>query len=148
MLSAMGTVGAVVVSLWLARDARKTRLYLDCAMTDEEQDQEWVHVIEIKNVGNTSTQIISEGITPFKIKRFHESFMSSTYIGGDSQGYLIGVDSGKKMRIIIDNVKFKKVWKKCYAKFKKKKFYIYVSDHTGRAHYQTIYYTLEDIDEI
>lgn len=146
MLSAIGTFGAVVVSLWYVKNDKKPKLYIYTAITDEESGQGWAHIIEIKNLGVTSTRIASEGITPFKSKRWHEPFMSIESVGGDDDSYSSTFDSGQKFTIIIDEEEFNRTWKKCYSKFKKKKYYIYVTDHTGRAHYESIYYSAEDID--
>lgn len=145
MLSAIGTFGAVVFSLYYAKNNKKPNLYIYTVISNEESGNEWVHVIEIKNLGTSTTRISSQGITPFKSKRWHEPFMSIESVGGDDS-YSATFDSGQKFTIIIDQEEFHRTWKECYLKFKKKKYYIYVTDHTGRAHYESIYYSEEDIN--
>lgn len=147
MLTAIGTFGAVVVSLWHANKDKRPNLYIYTVITDEEPGQDWAHIIEIKNLGATSTRIDSQGITPFKNIRWHEPFMKATFSGGDNDSYSYTFDSGQQFTIIIDEEEFNQTWKKCYSKIKKKKYYIYVIDHTGKAHYEPIYYSIKDIDE-
>ncbi|WP_143745265.1 hypothetical protein [Marinilactibacillus piezotolerans] len=147
MLTAIGTFGAVVVSLWLAKYDRKPNLYIYTVITDEKSGQDWHHIIEIKNLGTISTRIVSEGITPFKNRKWHEPFMSIESIGGEDDSYSDTFDSGQEFTIIIEEEEFNRTWKKCYLKFKKKKYYIYVENHTGRAHYEPIYFSINDIDK-
>ncbi|VUX10764.1 Uncharacterised protein [Streptococcus constellatus] len=66
MLSAIGTVGAVIISLWLARRTEKPSCYIYyCIDYDSETDKS-THIFEILNIGQVPTTLLYEGLSRHK----------------------------------------------------------------------------------
>lgn len=139
MLSALGTLGAVIVSLYLSMNKRKPKFhisfYTETNMTANESEV----IFEIVNVWDVPAKIIDEGVTTSKINFFGKStnfegvihYESSNDFNGSRYSNMVLI--GETLTIKIDKKDLEKTLVNLLNK--EKKFYFYVVDHNLNTHY-------------
>lgn len=151
MLSALGTVGAVIVSLWLASRTEKTNLYLHSCIGYSQESGAVKYIFEIINVGKVPTRLIYEEISRFNWNlfnpetefdgvldwTFNEKNLAASYASvlRPNESIILEVES-EVMRQTIRNLIGEK---------KLNKLYFFIVDSTNRRHFTEI--SVEDIME-
>lgn len=134
MLSAIGTIGAVVVSLYLARknDMQKVDVVFNKAyLIPKEQDQTEYATITVTNVGNPPVTIIEVGLTHSKLSDHRWVFVCSYSVFENKLPVKLESSETKTFGTAVE------IFRKLFVKDEPShnKAYAYVKTTTGRVFY-------------
>ncbi|NQN67335.1 hypothetical protein HPA05_02315 [Streptococcus suis] len=141
MLSAIGTVGAVIISLWLARRTERPVLYIyDCCNYDIDSEEP-TYIFEILNIGQVPTTLLEEGLSMHKRIKFSrqidfDGFLHWTYNEKNlPTHYSSTLRPGESVYLEIEDSVMKQTIHNLIGQRKKETVYFYVVDNMNKAHF-------------
>lgn len=141
MLSAIGTIGAVVLSLWLSRRNELPRLYVHYCMNYSSDLVEKTHIFEIVNIGTIPTTVIDEGLSLFNRKYFNSTIcfqgvVNSSFSSKDlATPYSNTLRPGESMTIEIEFQNMIDTVNLLMQRKNKSKCYFYIIDSTCQMYF-------------
>lgn len=144
MLSALGTIGAVIVSLYLSVSKGKPKFYISSSTKHNSSINELEEVFEIVNVGEVPAKVLLFGFTTSKYKFLGKStYFSGTFTYDSSNKnfrHSNMILAGEVINIIINRKDVKRTLANILDK--EKKVYFFVMDQNRKKHYLLFKYSI------
>lgn len=151
MLSAIGTVGAVVISLWLSSRNERPQLYIHYCIECADEGVPETYIFEIINIGRVPTTLLYEGISMHSRNHFNTEVGFDGIINWSHNdknwptSYANTLRPGESVVLEVEEEVMKKTIHNLTGKKNKKKLYFYIVDSTNRRHF--VEFSVEDIME-